>query len=81
MFNFTNHKRNAHQNFMAITFYTSHNISHKTNKTTKGTGDMAQRLRAPAPLPADYGSFPAPTWQIITICNSSPRDLTPSPGH
>ena len=32
---------------------------------------MAQQLRALAALPEDLGKFSAPTWQLITVSNSS----------
>jgi hypothetical protein len=32
---------------------------------------MVKWLRALAALPKDLGSNPLPTWQLITICNSS----------
>jgi hypothetical protein len=39
-------------------------------------GEMTQRLRAMVTFPEDLGSIPRTTWQLTTVCNSSPRDLT-----
>jgi hypothetical protein len=40
-------------------------------KTTVGTGDMVQRLRALPALPEDSGSIPSTL--LTTVCNSSSR--------
>jgi hypothetical protein len=39
--------------------------------TGVGVRELAQQLRAMAALAEDQ--FPAPTWQLTTICNSSSR--------
>jgi hypothetical protein len=33
-------------------------------------GEMAQQLKALTVLPEDLVQIPAPTWQLINICNS-----------
>lgn len=35
-------------------------------------GERTQQVRALAALPEDPGSTPAPTWQLIAVCNSRP---------
>jgi hypothetical protein len=32
---------------------------------------VAQQLRTPNDLPEDQVQFPAPTWQLIAVCNFS----------
>lgn len=34
---------------------------------------VAQQLRALTDLPEDLDLIPAPTWQLMTVCNPSPR--------
>lgn len=53
----------------------------KKQKTSRRAGEMAQQLEAFAALPEGLGSVPrAHTLWLRKVCNSSPRDLTPSPG-
>ena len=47
------------------------------NKTKQAfqVREMAQWLKDIVALPEDWVQFPAPTWQLTTICDFSPRDF------
>jgi hypothetical protein len=48
----------------------------KLKKESRGAGEMAQWLRALAlNLQRTWVQFPAPTWQLITVCNLSSMDI------
>lgn len=45
----------------------------QTTESLTGAWEMPQRPRARAAHPEDLGSFPSPTWQLVTVCNSTSR--------
>lgn len=58
----------------------SRKIQISIKSVSDGAGEMAHWVRAVIALLEDPGSIPATSWQLKTICNSSPRGSMPSSG-